>query len=683
MATRRDFLKAGTVGGSALYLASTFGFIQRAFAQPVAGGTLDPYGIPRFVTPLFVPPAMPPTSTAGAIDYYEVAARQVRQQVLPVGLPATPLWAYGSINHPGTFHSPGSTFEARVGRVARVMWKNDLVDRDGRFRPHLLPIDQTLHWANPPGPRDGMGMNPAPYLGPVPLVAHLHGGHTLDDSDGYPEAWYLPAAADIPRGYATEGTWYRFFRKKAAPRLPSPWAPGTATFDYTNDQAAATLWAHDHTLGITRANVHAGLATFYLLRGDALDNTARPLLPGPAPSVGDPATTSYYEIPILIQDRSFNADGSLFFPADRAFFEGVSKGDLRVPFIPARACDGRPSDVSAIWNPEFFGNTMMVNGNTWPYLDVEQRRYRFRFLNACNARTLILQLDRDTLPFWQIGSDGGFLARPAKLTRLLMAPAERADVIVDFTRVPVATTVTLLNVGPDSPFGGGVPGLDFPVADPQTTGGVMQFHVRASRSVDRSVSPDRLPLTASLAPAAAGRLRRVSLNELESSTVNVVANPDGTFAVPIREAACGDPTAVPFGPTVGLLGTVNTDGTGKPLAWMDPMTENPGLGTEVWEIRNFTEDAHPIHIHQTQFHVVDRAPFDPEHPDAPPGPARPPEAWETGAKDTLIAYPGEITRLVAKFDLAGQYVWHCHILDHEDHDMMRPMAVGKPQNPNG
>jgi len=294
----------------------------------------------------------------------------------------------------------------------------------------------------------------------------------------------------------------------------------------------------------------------------------------------------------------------------------------------------------------------------------------------------MLQFDRDTLAFWQIGSDGGFLARPAKLTRLLMAPAERADVIVDFTRVPVGTTITLLNVGPDSPFGGGVPGLDFPVADPQTTGGVMQFRVRASRSVDRSVSPDRLPLTATVAPTAAGRLRRVSLNELESSTVNVVANPDGTFAVPIREAACGDPTAVPFGPTVGLLGTVNADGTGHPLAWMDLMTENPGLGTEVWEIRNFTEDAHPIHIHQTQFHILDRAPFDPEHPDVPPGPARPPEAWETGAKDTLIAYPGEITRLVAKFDLAGQYVWHCHILDHEDHDMMRPMAVGKRQNPN-
>src|SRR4051812_45697276 len=671
MATRRDFLKAGTIGGSGLYLASKFGFIQRAFTQAVPGGNLDPYAIPRFVTPLFVPPAMPPTSTAGAVDYYEVAARQIRQQILPGGMPNTTVWAYGSINHAGTFHSPAPTFEARVGRVARVKWINDLVDRNGNFRPHLLPIDQTLHWANPPGPRDGMGMNPAPYSGPVPLVAHLHGGHTLDDSDGYPEAWYLPAAGNIPAGYATEGTWYNFFRKKAAARLGQTWARGTAVYDYSNDQPASTMWVHDHTLGLTRANVYAGLAAFYLLRGGTVDTTVAPQLPD-------------HEIPILIQDRSFNADGSLFFPGDRAFFEGVAKTDLRIPFIPNKTCDGSASDVSAIWNPEFFGNTMMVNGNTWPYLDVEQRRYRFRFLNGCNARTLLLALDRSGLPFWQIGSDGGYLPNAAKLTKLLMGPAERADVIVDFTRVPVGTAITLLNIGPDSPFGGGTSGVDYDPSDPQTTGAVMQFRVKASRTSDASVSPDRISGLPPAAPAPASntKLRRVSLNELDSSTVKVAANADGTFQVPIRQASCGDPSAVPFGPTVGLLGTVNADGTGNPLAWMDPLSENPGVGSEIWEIRNFTADAHPIHIHQTQFRVLDRAPFDPENPSVPPGPSRPPEAWETGRKDTLIAYPGEITRLVATFDMKGQYVWHCHILDHEDHDMMRPMAIGKPQDPN-
>ena len=650
-----------------MFLASKFGFIQRAFTQAVAGGSLDPYSIPRFVTALFVAPVMPPTSTAGAIDYYEVAARQVRQQILPVGFPDTAVWGYGSINHTGSFHTPAPTFEAKQGRVTRVKWINGLVDGMGNFRRHLLPIDQTLHWANPSGPRDGMGLSPQPYKGPVPLVTHLHGGHSFDDSDGYPEAWFLPAANDIPVGYATEGTWYNFFRKKAAARLGTPWAPGTATYDYANDQPATTLWVHDHTLGMTRANVYAGLAAFYLLRGG--DDAIARQLPD-------------HEIPILIQDRSFNADGSLFFPADRAFFEGVSKTDLQIPFIPKNACDGNPSDVSPIWNPEFFGNTMMVNGNTWPFLDVEQRRYRFRLLNGCNARTLLLKLDRDTLPLWQIGSDGGYLPQPAKLGQLLMAPAERADVIVDFTNVPVGTTITLLNIGPDSPFGGGVSGIDYPPADPQTTGGVMQFRVRSSRSVDASTPPERLSLPPAAAPSTAGaKLRRVSLNELDSATVTVAANADGTYQIPIREV-CGDPTAVPFGPSIGLLGTVNADGTGNPLAWMDPVSENPGVGTELWEIRNFTADAHPIHIHQTQFRILSRAPFDPENPALPPGPSRPPEAWETGAKDTVVAFPGEITRLLAKFDLKGQYVWHCHILDHEDHDMMRPMVIGKPQDPN-
>ena len=688
MATRRDFLKTGVLAGSGLYLTSKFGIIQRVYAQAVSGGSLDPLGIPRFVSPLFIPPAMPPTNSTRTLDYYEIASRQFKQQVLPTGFPKTSVWGYGSINHSGTFHSPAPTFEARHRRASRVKWINQLVDANGKFRPHLLPIDQTLHWANPPGGlagRDSHGTDPTRYLGPVPLISHLHGGHTVDDSDGYPEAWYLPVADNIPSGYASRGTWYDFFRAKAARRLPNPWEPGTATFDYFNDQAATTMWAHDHTLGMTRANVHAGLAAFYLLRGGGLDDLVARLLPGPAPAVGDSPNTSYFEIPIVIQDRSFNADGSLFFPGDRAFFEGVPTDQLQIPFIPSHAIDGRPSDVSPIWNPEFFGNAMMVNGGTWPFLNVEQRRYRFRLLNGCNARTLMLKLDRDGLPFWQIGSDGGFLAQPARLTQLLMGPAERADIIVDFSHVPAGTTITLLNVGPDSPFGGGVPGADFPPADPQTTGAVMQFRVGPSRSVDISLQPELLaPLffgTTALASATVAQ-RQVSLNELESATVNVVANPDGTFVVPIMEVPAGSPNAVPFGPTIGLLGVVNADGSGDPRSWMDPLTENPNLGTEIWEIRNFTADAHPIHIHQTQFHVVDRAPFDPINPGLPPGPARPPEPWETGGKDTVIAYPGEITRLKATFDLVGQYVWHCHILDHEDHDMMRPMAIGKPQKPN-
>ena len=175
-----------------------------------------------------------------------------------------------------------------------------------------------------------------------------------------------------------------------------------------------------------------------------------------APGVGDSPLGEYTEIPIAIQDRSFNTDGSLFYPDNRAFFEGLDPAQLQIPFIPDIACDGLPSDVSPIWNPEFFGNMMVVNGFTWPYLEVEQRRYRFRFLNGCNSRFLILKTDND-MPFYQIGAEQGFLPTMVQLNELLMAPAERADVIMDFTNIPDGTEIILQNLGPDEPFGGGTP----------------------------------------------------------------------------------------------------------------------------------------------------------------------------------------------------------------------------------
>jgi bilirubin oxidase len=399
-------------------------------------------------------------------------------------------------------------------------------------------------------------------------------------------------------------------------------------FQYPNDQRATTLWYHDHTLGMTRLNVYAGPAGFYLLRGGP-DDEVMGHLPGPAPALGDRPGMKYFEIPIAIQDRSFNADGSLFYPDTREFFD-----EFAGPYIPE-------SDISPIWNPEFFGNTMVVNGRSWPYLEVEQRRYRFRFLNGCNSRFLILRFDND-LPFWQIGAEGGFLPAPVELPRLLMAPAERADVIVDFTHVRAGTWITLLNLGPDEPFGGGEPGEDFDPADPSTTGQVMQFRV-GSRRGDPSTRPDKLKLPAIMPLGPAAATRQLSLNEEDSAVLEEV------------------------GPRAALLGTVNSE-EGNPLLWMDPITENPTVdSTEVWEIHNFTEDAHPIHVHLVQFQVVDRQPFE--------GSARPPESWETGFKDTVIAYPGEVTRIQARFDIPGRFVWHCHIVEHEDNEMMRPYEI--------
>ena len=560
-----------------------------------------------------------------------------------------------------------------------MKWVNQLMDADGAYLPHLLPVDQTLHWANPPAGLTGRDMNgtdPSPYRGPVPFITHVHGGHTPDESDGYPEAWYLPAASNIPAGFARSGTWYSYFNAKFKATWGGDWEPGSATSVYPNNQRATTLWYHDHTLGMTRLNMYAGAAGFYLIRGGATDLPSG-TLPGPAPAVGDAAGTSCYEIPIIIQDRSFNADGSLFYPDNRAFFEGLHLGQLQIPFIPQAGCSG-PSDVSPIWNPEFFGNTMMVNGRTWPYLNVEQRRYRFRFVNGCNSRFLILKLGRDGLPFWQIGADGGFLPAPVKLDRLLMGPAERADVIVDFTRLPAGTEVVLQNLGPDEPFGGGAPGVDFDSSDPATTGLVMQFRVGPARSRDVSTRPEALVLPSRRPLGPAQRVRQLSINEAESDTVMVDAHPG--HGHPAHQPAnlkmvCNSPTGVPFGPTHAALGTVTAAGEGNPLRWMQPVTENPVPGaTEIWELHNFTEDAHPIHVHLVQFEIVERVDVQ--------GVARRPEAWETGTKDTLIAYPGEITRFKAMFDREGQYTYHCHILEHEDNEMMRPYCVGPVQSPD-
>jgi spore coat protein A, manganese oxidase len=262
-------------------------------------------------------------------------------------------------------------------------------------------------------------------------------------------------------------------------------------------------------------------------------------------------------------------------------------------------------------------------------------------------------------PFWQIGAEGGFLAEPVALDQLLMAPAERADVIVDFTNVPEGTELFLINQGPDEPFGGGVPGADFAPADAETTGQVMKFVVVAPTSPDTSIPPDDLDLPSRPALGEPTNVRQLSLNEADSNTV---CYETPTTGIPCEEGL------EHVGPRMALLGTVNGQEMPIPMMWGDPLSENIQLGaTETWEIYNFTMDAHPIHPHLVDFEVIEREPFE--------GPSRGPEPWETGPKDTVIAYPGEITRIKARFDREGQYVWHCHILEHEDNEMMRPFVV--------
>ncbi|GLW67364.1 multicopper oxidase [Actinomadura rubrobrunea] len=639
-------LQAGAVGGISVLLPSRTA--PRSGMRAGSGGRLDPAAIRKYAARLPIPPVMPqdPRDAHTDLDFYTIGVRQFRQQVLPPGSPATTVWGYGSARHPGTFHYPAFTIEAKVDRPVRVRWVNELLDAEGRYLPHLLPVDPTLHWANPPGGRLGRDSRPeftstpGPYTGPVPIVTHLHGGLNTEESDGYPEAWYLPDARDVPASYARTGSFYDKFRIKAEALSDARWGPGDAVFQYANEGRASTLWYHDHCLGITRLNVYAGLAGFYLMRGGPSD-VEGDALPGPAPRMGDPPGARYYEIPVVIQDRSFHADGSLLYPASRARFDGF-KG----PYIPA-------SDIPPIWNPEFFGDTMLANGRTWPVLPVEPRRYRFRFLNGCNSRTLILKVVADplarrpaspALTLWQIGSDGGFLQAPVELGQLLVAPAERVDVVVDFTGLPTGAELYLINEGPDDPFQGGRVGADFSPADPKTTGQVMKFVVRPLTAPDRSTPPSQLTLPSFKPLGGAFRARRLSLNEADSLRLPGV------------------------GPRVTLLGTVESVGRPDPLGWDAPVTENPTLeSTEIWELWNFTVDAHPIHVHEVQFQVVDRRRFG-ELP-------RPPEVWERGFKDTVLVYPKAITRVKVRFSHAGQYVWHCHMLEHEDNEMMRPFTV--------
>ena len=654
---------------------------------------LDPTSIPKYQNFLIIPPVMPSVFRKADLapdqqainpwdSKYEIAVKQFEQQILPPPFPKTTVWGYGNLlgpepGQPGsTFNYPAFTVETRRDEIARVVWTNALVDQSGKYLPHLLAVDRTLHWANPellrcteggyhsdcrPDPTDPfnasiMGL---PYMGPVPMIPHVHGSHVDARSDGFPEAWWMPAASNIPADYDQVGSNYDSLERVL---------PGKAVFEYDNSQSAATLWYHDHTLGMTRVNVYAGPAGFWIIR-DAIEDALN--LPGPAPKPGDPLwvpadpmndVPPYWEIPIVIQDRSFRTDGSLFYPGSRFEFDGFPG-----PYIPSPI-----SDLSPIWNPEAFFNTMVVNGRTWPVQAVEPDVYRFRFLDGCDSRFLILKLVTATdinnpatwvdLPakFIQIGAEQGFLPRPVVLDRLLLAPAERADVIVNFSSFAPGTQVYLVNVGPDEPFGGGEPGIDFVSADPATTGQVMMFNVVADNlsrgenfSIPISVTTDTVP-----EPVIT---RRLSLNEVEST---IIASPE--------EA---------------LLGTYDT---GNPTLkkWVDPISETPRLGdTELWEIYNFTADAHPIHLHLVGFQVVNRQPLTnldvngiaqaPAFPDDQVEP-RGPEPWETGLKDTVIAYPGEVTRIKATFDKPGLYVWHCHIVEHEDNEMMRQLYVLSP-----
>lgn len=592
---------------------------------------LDPNSIPKYVNQLVIPPVFEPTvvkkDNKVKSHNYRVTASEFTQQILPVGFPETTVWGYGGkVRDPETgdiidnFRStPGPTFEAVRHIPINVQWVNNLTGS------YPLAVDPTIHWANP----NNMPMPMPPFppfppgfplaQSPVPMVAHLHGGETEPPSDGFPEAWFT--AGEAITGPAFEKSYYH----------------------YGNDQESTTLWYHDHALGLTRLNVIMGLAGGYIIRDpyNPLDKKHSVLPQG------------RYDIPLIIQDRYFNEDGSLAYPS-----KGVNPDDH--PY----------------WVPEFFGDTIMVNGKVWPNLNVEPRQYRFRIVNGSNARFYNLMLSNG-MPFIQIGTDGGYLPKPVQLVSLLISPGERAEILIDFSKLQPGTKLIMTN-NANAPFPGGDP------PDPGTTGQVMEFTVLDAPVVLPRPLPEVLNV---LVP-----LKR--FNRKRTLTLFEVQGPNGPLEVLLN----------------GQM-------------WDAPVSERPLVGaTEDWLIVNLTMDAHPIHLHLIQFRLVSRQDFQVDQytadwlalNDQPPldhptivlpvkpylldGPINPP-AHENGWKDTIQAYPGQVTRIRVRFapqdvviskpgvnlypfNPAAKpgYVWHCHIIEHEDNEMMRPYKVRVPHH---
>ena len=486
---------------------------------------LDP-----FVDPLPIPPvAQPTTGVSGGEAEYEIAAVEF-EQTLHSDLPAARVWGYDDGTSGPAY--PGPTIVARRDQPVHVTWRNDIRDADGVPRTsHYLAVDECV---------EGVGDTAS-------TVVHLHGGHIASESDGYPEDAYPPGEELV--------------------------------YEYLNWQQAATLWYHDHAMGITRLNVYMGLSGLYVLHDDEEEALGLP--------DGD------HDVPLVIQDRSFNPDGSLQYPA--------------------------------MWMEHFFGNTILVNGRVWPYFEVDRGKYRFRVLNASNSRFYRLALSNDSA-FEVIATDTGLLAAPVTVSSVLLGPAERVEVVIDFAGYDPGTRVRLVNSAP-APFPGS-PGEG-------VVPNVMQFRI-GDADGDTGALPDQLASLSSLDPADAVVERDFELARVDDE--------------------CG-----------GARWLINGE------EW-ESITEQPQLGTvEIWRFINRSGNTHPMHMHLVSFRILDRQEFAVLDGEIQPlGEPVPPAPEEDGWKDTVLVSPNEMVRVIARFeDFAGRFPYHCHMVEHEDHAMMR------------
>jgi len=592
-----------------------------AQSSPAMAQWEDPLPVPPVATKTFHP------LISLVADYYEIDMRASQHQFNKALGPAT-VWTYGQPGKDPVLLGP--TIVAKQGRPVVIKWINKLPTVLEDF-PLKDSIDPTIPGA--PGFDETMDQVP-----PGAAIPHLHGGHTAARFDGTPMQWWT---ADGKKGMDYK----------------------TDTFTYLNDQPASLIWYHDHTMGATRFKPYLGLAAAYLIFDD-IDNGSTITVNGPDKDKKGipikhvqkvPSGYGKYHLPLVIQDKQFNADGTLFYPT-----MGVSS-------------------VHPVWMPEFFGDTPVINGKAYPFLNAEPRRYRFRLLNGSQARFYNLHFNDGVtdLTFYVIGSEGGLLPAPIAKTSQLIAPGERFDIIVDFSKA-TGSTVMMTNDANEP----------YPDGDPANVTDLMKINIVPLTGFDDTVDPASLKLPASPRLIPTPRLKP-------------------------RDVVARENMVPGFEPDEEVPSEVLLNG----YHFMEPTTDIIKAGTtETWQWINLTVDAHPMHTHLVTFQVLNRQLFDVEayktdwaaylasgrtgpKPDingtsslGTPyliGPPISPEPEEMGYKDTVKSPPGYVTRIRAKFDLPvtstldydwktrsfGDWVYHCHILEHEENDMMRPFRV--------
>jgi spore coat protein A, manganese oxidase len=679
MLSRRDFLKITAMAGASLVLplkwlanpTKAYAYNQsdkiRKFIQPLRSVGADiPVAVKDTVNPGWWQPG---------VDHYTIDIGQFLDKLHPDLPNETRLWGFGQGYNPanqGWARHLGGIIAVKRGTPVQITFRNHLP------ADHILPVDTTI-----------MGADGATNRADI----HLHGGLVPWTSDGGPHAWWDPN----PNGINGES-----FLNNQVLRPGQTVPSNEAEYYYPNNQGSRLLWYHDHTLGNTRINAYAGIATAYVIYDDyELSLMADSHLPGPLDT-----RTEY----LVFQDKIFVSNTTL--TDDPSWFTVVKnsrKGDLWYAheYDPARwdlVPGGDPPNPSAI--PEFFGDTILVNGAAYPYLEVEPRQYRFRLLNACNARFLNPrlvyataadatepQVDQPGPGFVQIATEGGFMPAPVSINgpsqpTLLLAPAERADLIVDFRGVAPGSTLILYNDA----------AAPYPMGDD-----VNDYY--PGNLMTPSSTAGKGPNTRTLL-----QIRVVPLNGDPDAEIALPANFTPTDPFLVTQIA-GVPTPVPdevetryltlnetfdeYGRLIQFLGTDEpVSGNDFGRTYESRATEVIKKGTtEVWEIINLTGDVHPIHFHLVNVQVLSRQDFnDAIYTGGVPtytGPALAPDDNELGWKETVRVYPGQVARVLMKFDLAkvpfpvpesprtggNEFVWHCHILEHEEHDMMRPLII--------